>query len=143
MIMTRFAGQTVEGNHFNAANKVHLPHFDTIERRGGTVESGIKIELDVIGEYRLADEDAHGAWIVEVKYTEERIGVDTVRHFINNSKTFHAKTSYPTVTHWYFSKSGFTKDAIKLLTAENILYNDWQKFRLLARQLGYLGLPLG
>ncbi|MEM7537745.1 MAG: hypothetical protein AAF639_36580 [Chloroflexota bacterium] len=142
MIMTRFAGQVVQGSHFNHDNTVQLPHFDTIERRGGTVERGIKIELDIIGEYKRADEDTRGAWIVEVKYTQERIGADLIRHFINNSKTFQAKTNYAAVTHWYFSKSGFTKDAIKLLASENILYNDWKQFRLLARQLGYLGLPL-
>jgi len=144
-VMSKFAGQMVDGAAcLNRSDIAVLPSFDTIERRGGVVASGIPAEIDIIGEWHESTEEKHesGAWLVEVKYTQQRIGIKWVQTFIQRCETFQEKASYDSVTCWYFSKSGFTKEAVAALDKAGVLYSDWEQFRLLARTCGCLGLPL-
>ena len=137
MVMSRFTGQEVDGAaYFNCDGRIALPNFVTIERRGGVVTDGIPAEIDVVGEW------SQGVWMVEVKYTQERIGAKLVQDFIDRCEKFRAKTAYDHYIRWYFSKSGFTKEALALLKQAGILYNDWEQFRTLARSCGCLGLPI-
>jgi len=55
MVMGRFDNLEIAGAYLNQNEPLLLPHFDTIERRGGTIASGIPIEIDIIGEWQLSE----------------------------------------------------------------------------------------
>ncbi|MCE7980900.1 MAG: hypothetical protein DYG89_06880 [Caldilinea sp. CFX5] len=146
MVMASFAGQTVDGSrYFNLAGPVLLPKFDRIERRGGLVQAGKAVEIDVLAEWRVQTlpTPLFGIWLVEAKYTQERIDADAVKHFLQQTEQVQAQGRYVTIVRWFFSKSGFTQPAEQLLKEAGVLYCDWQAFLAFSHTLGFFGLPTG
>ncbi|MEM7533203.1 MAG: ATP-binding protein [Chloroflexota bacterium] len=143
MVMRGFEGQTIDGaDYFTLPNKVTLPKFMRIERRGGLVVEGESVEIDVTGEWLLNREPlAKGAWLVEAKYTQEPITKPVVAHFLKQSKQVEGRFGYQQVVRWFFSRSGFTGPAETLMKQEGVLYSDWKQFLALARTMGFFGLP--
>lgn len=144
MVMRGFDGRSVDGAvYFNHPGTVLLPKFDRIERRGGIVSAGQTIEIDVLAEWSVPDptDNPRGIWLVEAKYTEERIGVQAVNHFLANVKLVQAEAKYASITCWFFAKAGFTPNAEQALQQAGIYYSNWEQFYTLAYALGFLGLP--
>lgn len=142
MVMRGFDGRSVEGMaYFNHSGLLLLPKFERIERRGGIVVAGNPVEIDVIAEWRNTPTDLPSVWLVEAKYTQERIDVTAVRHFLTQAAHLREHATYASITRWYFSKSGFTQAAVQLLQSSGVLYSDWRQFRTLAGPLGFVGLP--
>ncbi|MEM7536925.1 MAG: ATP-binding protein [Chloroflexota bacterium] len=149
-VMDRFDGHQVDGNdYFGVDEMILLPKMTQIDRREGVIKKGEQNEIDVIGEYAIPSdptsnnqggEPQTGAWFVSVRYRNQKMGAGEVKKFIKNAAETQGEKQYAVVTRWYFSKRGFTNDAIKLLQKEGIYYNDVKQFNDLASLFGFLGL---
>ncbi|MEM7532272.1 MAG: hypothetical protein AAF639_08850, partial [Chloroflexota bacterium] len=147
LIMRGFDGREVDGYYFNQPQSVKLNQFRFIERRGGVVIAGDKVEIDVIGSWFIPEtkQTQEGMWLVESKYLKDKVDSGQVAHFIKQSNKFMVKSDetkrYVEIHRWFFSKAGFTGPAIQLLEREGIYYSDWAQFYALATLLGFRGLP--
>ncbi|MCE7985384.1 MAG: hypothetical protein DYG89_29775 [Caldilinea sp. CFX5] len=141
-VMQRFDGRTVEGaTYFNQPGPIALPKFSKLERRGGIVKDGASVEIDILGETAAASDTPPTLWLVQVKYLKSAVGEKAVADFLQQCTTVLQQRPATTVVRWYFSKSGFTRAARKLLQTEGVLYNDLPTFNHLARLFRFFGLP--
>ncbi|MCP4105434.1 MAG: ATP-binding protein [Desulfobacteraceae bacterium] len=144
-VMRGFDGREVDGpTYFNTSGSVKLPKFTNIERRGGIVDKGIPVEIDLTGERTDAGSDdtvVQSAWIVQVKYTKDPIGPDDIRKFLDQADKIIEKKAYASVTCWYFSKKGYTKAASECLRQAGVLFSTLEQFNALAKLVGFFGLP--
>jgi len=137
-VMRAFSGQQVDGKrHFSHDALITLPKFEHVERRGGIINKGSVVEIDVLAEYGTQKE----AWVVQVKNTRDKVSPEKVRHFLAQIETLKASKSYNSVTGWYVSKHGFTKDATTALQEANILFSDRKAFNKVAKLVGFFGWP--
>ncbi|MEM7535594.1 MAG: ATP-binding protein, partial [Chloroflexota bacterium] len=147
LIMRGFDGRKVDGRYFNQNQPITLNQFRFIERRGGVVIAGDKVEIDVIGSWFIPEtkQSQEGMWLVESKYLKDKVDSGQVEHFIKQSNKFLVKSEetkrYVEIHRWFFSKGGFTKPAIQLLEKEGIYYSGWAQFYALATLLDFRGLP--
>jgi hypothetical protein len=141
-VMQRFDGRTVDGAaYFHQAGSLVLPKFSKLERRGGIVQAGVPIEIDLQGEWTAAGHSLPSLWLVQVKHLKTPIGEKEVADFLHQCAALVQHGNYATVVRWYFSKSGFTHAARKLLQDEGVLYSNLQSFNQLARLFDFFGLP--
>ncbi|MEM7533031.1 MAG: hypothetical protein AAF639_12700 [Chloroflexota bacterium] len=137
-LLKAFDDRLVDGKtYFGVTHDVKLHRFAHVIRGEGVVKKGIPHEIDVIGAHDLYKYDAEGndnylAWMVSVRYREKRMSVKDVRAFIRDVKEVQREKGYSEVIRWYFSKSGFTANAEKLLRSEGIYFSDLAQFNLLA-----------
>ncbi len=137
-VMRAFSGQQVEAkSYFNGDGSIILPNFESLERRGGIINKGLVVEIDVLGEY----EKQKKAWVVQVKNTRDKVSPQRVTHFLTQIETLNANKSYDSITGWYVSKHGFTKDATRMLQEANILFSEREGFNKLAKLVGFFGWP--
>ena len=137
-VMRAFSGQQVDGKvHFSHQTLITLPKFEHVERRSGIINKGSVIEIDVLAEYGAQKE----AWVVQVKNTRDKVSPEKVHHFLAQIETLKASKSYHSVTGWYVSKHGFTKDATTALKEANILFSDRKAFNKVAKLVGFFGWP--
>ncbi|MBV7335142.1 ATP-binding protein [Chloroflexi bacterium TSY] len=146
-VMNNYDNRTVDGVlYFGHAQPVTLPRMETIERREGVIKEGVPHEIDVIGEYRLYNKQegnaALGAWLVSVRYRQERMGEKEIDAFIQQTAAVQAEKGYDEITRWYFSKSGFTQSATTRLQDEGIYFSDLERYNALARLFGFLPLSM-
>ncbi|MEM7533375.1 MAG: ATP-binding protein [Chloroflexota bacterium] len=148
-VMDRFDGHQVDSApYFGIDGIVLLPKMKQIDRREGVTKQGAQNEIDVIGEYAIPNPQPNGqrgkpktgAWFVSVRYRGKKMGVDEVKKFIKHAAETQSEKQYAAVKRWYFSKQGFTNDAITLLQKECIYYSDVKQFNQLANLFGFLGL---
>ena len=154
-VMSKFDGRQVEGErYFNHAGPVQLPVFEKVERRGGIVKGGIPVEIDLTGEWTLsppsipptggeAEGERKGAWLAQIKYQQVPIGVESVRHFLEQTEAVVAEKEYTAVTRWYFCKQGYTDEASQMLQQAGVLFSDRAQFNALANLFDFFGLPGG
>ncbi|MBI1923915.1 hypothetical protein HYR99_06655 [Candidatus Poribacteria bacterium] len=106
--MTRFDSQRVDGKRFfNTPGKVTLPKFTWVDTRKVKLTSTREYELNAVGVV------VPKLWVVEVKFTHRRIGVQAIQKFERAAKVASKTWKSPQVTPWYISKSGFTAAAEK------------------------------
>jgi|GEM_PF-1081988 len=147
-----FDDSVVDGQtYFGTAGNAKLYRCDTIHRREGTITGGRAYEIDIIGEYRLYDlpqdvnyesNAGNGAWMVSVRYRSKRMGVADVRQFIRDVGVVQAEKGYGEVIRWYFSKTGFTREAKALLQSEEIYHSDLEQFNQLAEMFDLMPLRM-
>lgn len=143
-VMQRFDGRTVEGaTYFNQPGSIVLPKFGKLERRGGIVKDGAPVKIDILGEAAAVSNVPAILWLVQVKYLKSAIGEKEVADFLHQCTAVLQQRPATAVARWYFSKSGFTRTALKLLQSEGVLYNDLPTFNHLARLFHFFGLPEG
>jgi len=145
-----FNNRKVDGlTYFNIEGDIELPKFSRIHRRHGVIEDGIPHEIDLIGEYsrrnRPDDVDfnsnaIYAAWMISVRYRGQRMGVKDVHQFMRDVAIVQNEKRYGEIVRWYFSKTGFTKDARALLQAEGIYYSDLVQFNQLAQMFDLMAL---
>ena len=137
-VMRAFSGQQVDGKaYFSHDGLITLPKFEHVERRGGIINKGSVVEIDVLAEYGAQK----NAWVVQVKNTRDKVSPEKVRHFLAQIETLKASKSYHSVTGWYVSKHGFTKDTTTALQEANILFSDRKAFNKVAKLVGFFGWP--
>ena len=144
-VMDRFDGREVDGRDYLGVDEtIVLPKMHQIDRREGVIKKGDYNEIDVIGEYAIPSDQGGrakiGACFVSVRYRNKKMGAGEVRNFIKHAAATQGEKQYAQVTRWYFSKQGFTEEAINLLQAEGIYYSDVEQFNALANVFGFLGL---
>ncbi|MEM7536924.1 MAG: ATP-binding protein [Chloroflexota bacterium] len=144
-VMNQFDRREVDGKlYFGVDEAVVLPKMTQIDRREGVIKKGEQNEIDIIGEYTIPNpqggEPKTGAWFVSVRYRNEKMGVGEIKKFIKHAAETQSEKQYAEVTRWYFSKLGFTNDAMTLLRKEGIYYSDLGKFDKLANIFGFFGL---
>ncbi|MEM7537453.1 MAG: ATP-binding protein [Chloroflexota bacterium] len=154
-VMKAFDARVIGGQPYLSLDEdVTLSRFGTIHRRKGVIENGVIHEIDVIGEYRRyglsADEEIdrnsnqiYGAWMVSVRYRNNRMGVKDVRQFMRDVEAVQKEKGYGEIVRWYFSKTGFTEDAKALLRREGIYHSDLAQFNQLAEMFDLLQLQTG
>jgi hypothetical protein len=137
-VMRCFDGREVDGSiYFNVPSKVILPKFERMEQRGGVVDKGIMVEIDLIGEW----DEGKLAWLVQVRYTSAAMGPAEIKKFIKQVEIMKAKKGYTKVVSWYVCKGGFTKQAQTLLKKEGVLFSHREQFNKLANLFDFFGLP--
>jgi len=144
-----FDSRTVDGEtYFGIAGDVVLTRCNTMRRREGVVKAGRTYEIDLVGEYDLyrnrdqVGNGAYGVWMVSVRYRKKRMGVADVRQFIHDVEIVQEEKGYGEIVRWYFSKSGFTKDAKALLESEGIYHSDLEQFNLLGEMFDLMPLSM-
>ncbi|MFQ5616973.1 MAG: hypothetical protein ACE5GO_11020, partial [Anaerolineales bacterium] len=141
-VMRMFDGREAGGeSFFTQAGQVTLPVFETVERRKGAIIEGIPLEIDLIGEWDLADGAGRGAWLVQVRYTKKRMGIEPVRRFLAQVEAVARVYAYSRPTCWYICKGGFTSEAAAALQEAGVLYSDRAQFNKLANLFDFFGLP--
>lgn len=114
-----------------------LPKFEELEQRGGVVDQGIMVEIDLIGE----SDEGKLAWLVQVRYTTAAMGPAEIKKFIKQVEIMRAKKGYTSLKSWYVCKGGFTKEAQTLLKKEGVLFSNREEFNKLANLFDFFGLP--
>ncbi len=144
-VMGAFDGRRVDGTrYFSSPGDITLPVFKKIVRRGGIISKGIPLEIDLTGEWTGTGSDASSltnAWLVQVKYTRQPIGKEDIRKFLDQNAKVISEKGYTNVTHWYFSKKGYTPDAARVLQQAGALYSTLDQFNALAKLVSFFGLP--
>ncbi len=135
LLMTKWRGEEVEGEYFGVEGKVKLPRFDWVGKRGVWGERGKQVEMDVIGRY------VGGAWIVESKYWERKVGLGEVQVFEERAEVARESLRVERMTLWYFGKSGFTAEAEEYMRERGILHSDEEQLNRLLREYGLRKLP--
>lgn len=146
-VMNNFNNQQVDGKtYFSHPGTVTLPRMAQIARREGVIKAGSLHEIDVVGEYPLYNQQEGnaglGAWLVSVRYRQERMNEQEVDAFIRHVAAYQAEKQYGTMTRWYFSKAGFTTAARQKLQEEGIYVSDLEQFNALADLFGLLPLTM-
>jgi len=142
-VVRAFDDRVVDGDiYFGIPGDLQLLRCEKILRRHGTVQAGSIHEIDVMGRYRIYgqteyldydDSRRYGVWMVSVRYRSKRTGVADVRQFIRNVEAVQQEKGYGAVMRWFFSKSGFTREAKALLLSEGIYHSDLDQFNRLAK----------
>jgi len=142
-ILSSFDSRTLDGEtFFNVPHPVHMKLLHNLQRQTGIVLDGVPIEIDLLGEHPSSvDYPGNGAWMVQVRYKEEKTTKPDVEKFIEQVEAVRVQREYKEANRWYFSKRGFTGPALELLQEEGIYYNDLEQFNLLANEFGFIGLP--
>lgn len=145
--LNNFDGRTVAGEtYFGLAESITLPRMERIQRRQGVIKDAELHEIDVIGEYKLHNQQAgnaaFGAWLVSVRYQTKPMGESEVAAFLQSTAALQAEKGYGAVTRWYFSKAGFTKAAQRRLKREGIYSSDLTQFNALSSLFGLLPLTM-
>jgi hypothetical protein len=142
-VMDAFDGRTVDGElYFQHKGPLLLPGFVKVERRGGVIQAGVPLEIDLIGEWKLPAKAGRGAWLVQVKHTAQATSGQDVRGFLAQTAGANADQKYIETVRWYVSKSGYTAEAIQLLQEAQILYSDRTAFNRLAQMFNFHGFPV-
>lgn len=142
--MNCFDARTVDGSgYFTCSTPVLLPKFTKIERRGGTIQGGTPIEIDLIGEWMEAGAPSAPPcyWLVQVKNQQVTISDKDVAKFLRQCEQWLKKRPHGAIVRWYYAKSNFTIKARQLLEQEGVLYSDRQAFNQLARLFDFFGFP--
>ncbi|MCP4350371.1 MAG: ATP-binding protein [Desulfobacterales bacterium] len=147
-VLRAFDNREVDGaSYFNTTEKVKLPVFEKIERRGGIVKGGIPIEIDLTGEWtdtpgsESGGKNRKSAWLVQVKYTSAPVGKSDIRQFLEQTGKVAAEKKYANITQWYFAKKGYTASAEQCLQQAGVLHSTLGQFNALAKLVGFFGLP--
>jgi len=115
-------------------------------RREGVVKRGRVHEIDLIGLYNLyndrEDNGAYGAWMVSVRYRQQKMGKKQVEQFVQDSEIMQREKGYGEVKLWYFSSSGFTAEAQGYLLKRGIYASSLMQFNELADLFDVLNLKV-
>lgn len=130
-LMTRFDSRRVDGTpFFNTSGKVTLPKFTWVDTRKVKLTSTREYELDAVGVV------VPKLWVVEVKFTNRRVGVKAIRKFARAAQVAVNTWKSEELTGWYISKSGFTTAAESELQAKGFLYSTWEQVNQLLQLFG-------
>lgn len=146
-VLNNYDDRTVAGNaYFGTDAQVTLSRMEKVVRREGVMKKGDLHEIDVLGEYRLytgknGNADL-GAWLVSVRYREQRMDEADVAKFIQECEALQADRQYGEINRWYVSKAGFTEAAQAQMKSAGIYYSDLAQFNDLAGLFGLLPLAL-
>lgn len=146
-VLNNYDGRTVSGEaYFGLPQAVILPRMEKIRRREGTLTDDKLHKIDVIGEYKLHNQQEGngglGTWLVAVRYRQERMGEQEVAAFIDHVAALQAERGYGAVTRWFVSKAGFTQAATARSQTEGIYFSDLAHFNALADLFGLLPLSM-
>jgi hypothetical protein len=146
-VLNNFDGRSVAGEtYFSLPETITLPRMEKIHRREGVMKAAELHEIDVIGEYKLHNQQegnaSLGAWLVSVRYQTKAMGEGEVEAFLQAVAALQAEKGYGAVTRWYFSKAGFTKAAQRRLKREGIYSSDLPQFNALSSLFGLLALTM-
>ena len=106
-LMRHFHGQQAPGELFHVHGELTLPVFTEVESE--TSADG-KIELDAIGE-------GQERWVVEVKWRNKRAGVKELQKLLRHAQERSARG-------WYVSRTGFTAEAIRFASENELFITD-------------------
>jgi len=136
-LMMRFNRHEVEGEaFFNHPGKIFLPRFVWVDSQTVKLSDSPQYQIDVVGR------SVPYLWLVEVKNTEQPIGLKDVEHFAAACKVAPKVIGGDEVTRWYVSTKGFTTDATDYLNGHGFLYSDRSQINELLRHFGLRELPV-
>jgi hypothetical protein len=137
-LYTRQALLSFGGQHVDAAAIFHLdtgdlrlPKFDHVEHRGGRIFKGETIELDLLAK-------GEESWLVEVKFRRKPVRLAEVEKFLDkvSKLTGWQIPAEQGKRLWFFSRSGFDRQASARLRELGILHSDLAGFERLCETVG-------
>jgi len=137
-LMTRLDDREVDAGQYFGVTKpkrVKLPRFMWIDSRTVSAPSSREYQIDISGSRPPY------LWLVEVKHTQKRIGLQGVQRFEEACEVAAQVMTGETVTRWYVSATGFTKQAETYLKKNGFLYSDKDQINALLRSFGLRELP--
>ena len=136
-LMMRFNRHEVEGEKFfKHPGKIFLPRFVWVDSRIVKLPDSPQYQIDVVGR------SVPHLWLVEVKNTEQPIGLQDVKYFAEACQVAAEVVGGEDVTRWYVSTSGFTQDATDYLNKHKFLYSDRNQINQLLQHFGLQELPV-
>jgi hypothetical protein len=158
-LMMQFSGQTVDGESFFSRKiNVLLPKFvwvdskvvklpDTEKKINSLVFLLIKLFFlkEKFGrEYQIdiVAKEVPNLWLVEVKNTQQPIGLAQIKHFESACKVAEEVIRGEIITRWYISTCGFTQESEKYLSENGFLYSNREQINQLLRYFGLRELPI-
>ena len=136
-LMMQFSGQTVDGeSFFSRKSDVLLPKFVWVDSRVVKLPNTREYQIDVVAK------EVPNLWLVEVKNTQEPIGLAQVKHFEDACKVAEEVIRGEIVTRWYISTCGYTAEAEIYLAEGGFLYSNREQVNRLLRYFGLRELPV-
>jgi len=136
-LMMQFSGQTVDGElYFNWKDDVLLPKFVWVDSRVVKLPDTREYQLDVVAK------EVPNLWLVEVKNTQQPIGLEPVKHFESACKVAEEVIRGEIITRLYISTCGFTQEAEIYLAENGFLYSGREQVNQLLRHFGLRELPV-
>ena len=136
-LMMRFNRREVEGEtFFNHPGRIFLPRFVWVDSRIVKLPDSPQYQIDVVGR------SVPHLWLVEVKNTEQPIGLQDVKYFVEACNVAAEVIGGEEITRWYVSTSGFTQDATDYLNKHEFLYSDRNQINQLLQHFGLRELPV-
>jgi len=136
LMMMKWREEKVEGKeYFGVEGKVRLPRFDWVGKWELVTRDGKRAEPDVIGRF------FGGAWVVESKYWEQKVSLKEVHELEAMGKIGKEALGEEEVKLWYFSKRGFTDEAMEYMRKQGILHTNEEQLNRLLRRYGLRELP--
>ena len=130
-LMMQFSGRTVDGElYFNWKGDVLLPKFVWVDSRVVKLPDTREYQLDVVAK------EVPNLWLVEVKNTQQPIGLEQVKHFESACKVAEEVIRGEIITRWYISTYGFTQESERYLAENGFLYSNREQVSQLLRYFG-------
>ncbi len=109
--------QTIPGHYFHAAEDIEVPRFHYVrlrERLGPAADS----EIDVHGGAGIEQ------WVAESKWQQgHKVGVTELNKLLEKAELVKKDRKAELMRIWFFSYEGFTKEALKLMPKQGILWS--------------------
>ena len=137
-ILTKFNGEELEGNLFGTEGRLTVPTFDYANSKHVMGNSG-EYQIDVVASNEVTKE----IWVTECKYTERKIGIDTVKKaeemrkaYIEERKREGLTTKFK-VMLWIISTGGFTDEALEFIKKiQDVFYSDYTCINTINKKYG-------
>jgi hypothetical protein len=97
---------------------------------------GKEYQIDIVAK------EVPNLWLVEVKNTQQPIGLAQVKHFESACKVAEEVIRGEIITCWYISTCGFTQESERYLSENGFLYSNREQINQLLRYFGLRELPV-
>jgi len=136
-LMMQFSGQTVDGElFFSRKSDVLLPKFVWVDSRFVKLPDTREYQIDIVAK------EVPNLWLVEVKNTQQPIGLAQVKHFESACEVAEEVIRGEIITCWYISTCGFTQESERYLSENGFIYSNREQINQLLRYLGLRELPV-
>ncbi|MFQ6073532.1 MAG: restriction endonuclease, partial [Methanosarcinales archaeon] len=137
-VVSGFNNQIISGKYFNSDKEVLLTKFDRSAsdyeyRTPTSIQIGI-YQIDLYAKKTTKNEII--IWLIESKNWQNAVGSKEVKEFLEKIKVVSEQENPNSLIGWFYSKSGFKTEAIKLLKQHNILFSNQTDVVELIQELG-------
>jgi len=128
-----FNNQKVDGKYFGAEEQVFLPEMSRVYPTLVQVEGSEGHQID---NYGIPKDESHPHWITEQKNWAKPVPKGEVERFLEAADEIKEQQNLADTVLWFYAKSSFTEDAVKLAKEHGVLLSDWDTLSELMMKIG-------